>query len=187
MAEEVVHQVFREIPADWDDLLQEDDLEQQALQVLGRLVAEQLEYEQRTPAFVTTGPIAQQLREARQELEIKDGRSGLYEAILDLPPRQFNVIVLCHLMGYKTARIARFMGLDPRTTPCPPPPHSPSSPNSPHEQAQAILLRVIIGLDAASAGRILGKQPGTIRAAAHRGLRNLARRLRSPTPTGTTV
>lgn len=47
----------------------------------------------------------------------------------------------------------------------------------PPDQAQAILLRVVIGLDAPSAGKVLGKRPGAIRTAAHRGLRNLARRL----------
>ncbi|MER6072747.1 sigma-70 family RNA polymerase sigma factor [Streptomyces sp. NPDC001817] len=47
----------------------------------------------------------------------------------------------------------------------------------PPDQAQAILLRVVIGLNAPSAGKILGKRPDAIRAAAHRGLRNLARRL----------
>ncbi|MFF3911725.1 RNA polymerase sigma factor [Streptomyces sp. NPDC001848] len=47
----------------------------------------------------------------------------------------------------------------------------------PPDQAQAILLRVVVGLSAPSAGKILGKRPDAIRTAAHRGLRNLARRL----------
>lgn len=51
----------------------------------------------------------------------------------------------------------------------------------PPDQAQAILLRVVIGLDAKSAGQILGKRPGAVRTAAYRGLRHLAARLR---PTG---
>ncbi|MFF3459674.1 sigma-70 family RNA polymerase sigma factor [Streptomyces sp. NPDC002730] len=114
-AEEVVHQVFLEILAGWEQLLQEDDLEQQTLTVLHRHVTRRLEREGRTPAFVINGPIAQNLRAVRNELELRDGTSGLYEAIAELPPRQFNVIVLRHLLGYKTARIARFMGLDVRT------------------------------------------------------------------------
>ncbi|MEU9015647.1 sigma-70 region 4 domain-containing protein [Streptomyces sp. NPDC048479] len=61
------------------------------------------------------GPIAQNLRAVRKELEIKVGTSGLYEAIAALQPRQFKVIELRHLLGYKTARIALFMGLDART------------------------------------------------------------------------
>lgn len=47
----------------------------------------------------------------------------------------------------------------------------------PPDQAQAILLRVIMGLDTATAAVILGKRPGAVRAAAHRGLRTLSKRL----------
>jgi RNA polymerase sigma-70 factor (ECF subfamily) len=46
------------------------------------------------------------------------------------------------------------------------------------DQAEAIVLRVVIGLDAASAGRVLGKSPLAVRAAAHRGLRRLAHLMR---------
>jgi RNA polymerase sigma-70 factor (ECF subfamily) len=44
----------------------------------------------------------------------------------------------------------------------------------PRDQAEAVLLRVVIGLDAVSAGRVLGKRPGAVRTAAYRGLRRLA-------------
>jgi len=47
----------------------------------------------------------------------------------------------------------------------------------PADQAEAVLLRVVIGLDATSAGRILDKRPGAVRVAAHRGLKNLAKML----------
>lgn len=44
----------------------------------------------------------------------------------------------------------------------------------PHDQAEAVLLRAVVGLDAETAGRVLGKRPGAVRVAAHRGLRRLA-------------
>lgn len=44
----------------------------------------------------------------------------------------------------------------------------------PREQAEAVLLRVVLGLDAAAAGRVLGKRPGAVRTATHRGLSRLA-------------
>ncbi|WP_426512844.1 RNA polymerase sigma factor [Dactylosporangium sp. McL0621] len=44
----------------------------------------------------------------------------------------------------------------------------------PRDQAEAVLLRVVIGLDAESAARVLGKRAGAVRVAAHRGLRRLA-------------
>lgn len=51
----------------------------------------------------------------------------------------------------------------------------------PRDQAEAVLLRVVVGLDAKSAGKVLGKRPGAVRTASYRGLRRLAERL-SPTP-----
>lgn len=48
----------------------------------------------------------------------------------------------------------------------------------PREQAEAVLLRVMMGLDTAAAGRVLGKRVGAVRTAAYRGLRRLAERLR---------
>jgi RNA polymerase sigma-70 factor (ECF subfamily) len=44
----------------------------------------------------------------------------------------------------------------------------------PPDQAEAVLLRVVVGLDAAAAGRVLGKRAGAVRTATHRGLRKLA-------------
>ncbi len=47
----------------------------------------------------------------------------------------------------------------------------------PLDQAEAVLLRVVMGLDANAAAAVLGKRPGAVRVAAHRGLRRLAARL----------
>jgi RNA polymerase sigma-70 factor, ECF subfamily len=47
----------------------------------------------------------------------------------------------------------------------------------PPDQAEAVLLRAVVGLDAATAAKVLGKRPGAVRTAAHRGLRTLARHL----------
>jgi RNA polymerase sigma-70 factor (ECF subfamily) len=44
----------------------------------------------------------------------------------------------------------------------------------PRDQAEAVVLRVVMGLDAKSAAQVLGKRPGAVRTAAHRGLRRLA-------------
>jgi RNA polymerase sigma-70 factor, ECF subfamily len=44
----------------------------------------------------------------------------------------------------------------------------------PQDQAEAVLLRVVVGLDAPAAGRVLGKRPGAVRTACYRGLRRLA-------------
>jgi RNA polymerase sigma-70 factor (ECF subfamily) len=47
----------------------------------------------------------------------------------------------------------------------------------PADQAEAVLLRVVMGLDAKTAGRVLRKRPGTVRTLSHRGLKALAARL----------
>jgi RNA polymerase sigma-70 factor (ECF subfamily) len=47
----------------------------------------------------------------------------------------------------------------------------------PNDQAEAVVLRVVVGLDAKSAAQVLGKRPGAVRTAAHRGLRKLAEML----------
>ncbi|WP_043265768.1 RNA polymerase sigma factor [Streptomyces sp. CT34] len=44
----------------------------------------------------------------------------------------------------------------------------------PQDQAEAVTLRVVVGLDAKSAAQVLGKRPGAVRTSAHRGLRKLA-------------
>ncbi|WP_066945493.1 RNA polymerase sigma factor [Streptomyces lushanensis] len=49
----------------------------------------------------------------------------------------------------------------------------------PQDQAEAVVLRVVVGLDAKSAARTLGKRPGAVRTAAHRGLKRLAELLDS--------
>lgn len=47
----------------------------------------------------------------------------------------------------------------------------------PRNQAEAVLLRAVVGLDPAGAGKVLGKRPGAVRVAAHRGLRTLEQHL----------
>ncbi|TGB00056.1 RNA polymerase sigma factor [Streptomyces sp. MZ04] len=47
----------------------------------------------------------------------------------------------------------------------------------PRDQAEAVLLRVVVGLDAPAAARVLGKRPGAVRTAAYRGLKRLAGQL----------
>ncbi len=42
------------------------------------------------------------------------------------------------------------------------------------DQAEIIVLRVVAGLGTAEVARLVGKSPGAVRVAAHRGLRRLA-------------
>jgi RNA polymerase sigma-70 factor, ECF subfamily len=47
----------------------------------------------------------------------------------------------------------------------------------PRDQAEIIVLRVVVGMEAKEVARIVGKSPGAVRVAAHRGLRTLSARL----------
>jgi RNA polymerase sigma-70 factor (ECF subfamily) len=47
----------------------------------------------------------------------------------------------------------------------------------PADQAEAVTLRVVAGLDVAQTAQVLGKRPGAVRIAAMRGLRRLAQRV----------
>jgi len=47
----------------------------------------------------------------------------------------------------------------------------------PQDQAEAVLLRVVLGLNAPLAAKVLGKRPGAVRTAAYRGLKRLSERL----------
>jgi RNA polymerase sigma-70 factor (ECF subfamily) len=47
----------------------------------------------------------------------------------------------------------------------------------PREQAEAVLLRVVMGLEAQAVAAVMGKRPGAVRTAVWRGLRKLGERL----------
>jgi RNA polymerase sigma-70 factor, ECF subfamily len=53
----------------------------------------------------------------------------------------------------------------------------------PPDQAEAVMLRVVVGLDAETAAAVLGKRAGAVRTAAYRGLRALAKRLEAEAST----
>jgi RNA polymerase sigma-70 factor (ECF subfamily) len=47
----------------------------------------------------------------------------------------------------------------------------------PPDQAEMVALRVVVGLDVADVAAVVGRSPGAVRVAVHRGLRTLAARL----------
>lgn len=54
----------------------------------------------------------------------------------------------------------------------------------PRDQAEAVLLRVVVGLDGPAAARVLGKRVGAVRTASYRGLKRLAPALAALSPAG---
>jgi RNA polymerase sigma-70 factor, ECF subfamily len=54
----------------------------------------------------------------------------------------------------------------------------------PREQAEAVLLRSVLGLDVATTAQVLNKRPTAVRVAAHRGLKRLAAQLQRSVAVG---
>ncbi|MBO0806281.1 MAG: RNA polymerase sigma factor, partial [Nocardiopsaceae bacterium] len=52
----------------------------------------------------------------------------------------------------------------------------------PRDQAEAVMLRAVVGMDAKTAAAVAGKRAGAIRTAAYRGLKTLAKRLGADAP-----
>ncbi|MDJ1645395.1 RNA polymerase sigma factor [Streptomyces pakalii] len=97
LAEEAVHQAFVEIKLQWDSLLLEPDLPEQAWNIMRRTVLEEV------------------LGTFRESLPFMDSDIGLYPAMCKLSPRQFDVVVLKAIGKYDTKHIAWYMGLTPST------------------------------------------------------------------------
>ncbi|MFK4067885.1 RNA polymerase sigma factor [Streptomyces sp. NPDC029674] len=96
-AEDAVHRAFLEILRHWDALREENNLQQQTWAILRRVV------------------IAQTLEAFRKDLTLLRGETGLFQALANLPPRQFDAIVLRHVLEYDTRRISWYMGVTPST------------------------------------------------------------------------
>ncbi|MER6789066.1 RNA polymerase sigma factor [Streptomyces sp. NPDC000658] len=93
-----------------------------------------------------------------RRLRVRPRSAGLdQDAVLDLPAPQSTYDQVLESLSTAQA-LERVRGL-------------------PRDQAEAVLLRVVVGLDGPAAARVLGKRPGAVRTAAHRGLKRLAREL----------
>ncbi|HEX6360823.1 MAG TPA: RNA polymerase sigma factor [Actinophytocola sp.] len=56
----------------------------------------------------------------------------------------------------------------------------------PRDQAEAVLLRIVVGLDVEAAAQVMGKRAGAVRTATWRGLRRLSQRLAPDSADGVT-
>ncbi|MGI5457305.1 RNA polymerase sigma factor [Streptomyces sp. CA-249302] len=92
-----------------------------------------------------------------RRLKVRPRSAGLEQDVLDLPgPHSTHDQALEALSTERALELVRSL---------------------PRDQAEAVLLRVVVGLDGPGAARVLGKRPGAVRTAAHRGLKRLAARL----------
>ncbi|MFD5620547.1 RNA polymerase sigma factor [Streptomyces yangpuensis] len=101
-AEEAAHEAFLSILTKWKELLGEDNLEGRAFQILSQCIAKRIQanegLEQKQPSIRTL-------------LERESDTGKLYRAILELPSRQYEIIVLHYILNYPISQVARCMGL----------------------------------------------------------------------------
>ncbi|WP_030398624.1 sigma-70 family RNA polymerase sigma factor [Kitasatospora purpeofusca] len=113
---ELIHEVFLYILVTWDDMLVERDFMEAAWDVLRAAVA----YEKRrmakpsgSPSFFWKMTFGHAM--VRSRVQLSREPDDLRQAIAQLPPRQFDVIVLKHFMERSREEIAWLLGIRPVT------------------------------------------------------------------------
>ncbi|MFJ6785291.1 sigma-70 family RNA polymerase sigma factor [Streptomyces yangpuensis] len=114
-AQTVVEDVFTFLLEVWPDALKEENLQAFAWAQLREHVERHRAAQVMPTALVDTVKYAALRRGSRRRLELIESRSGVYEAIAELPDRHYDVVLLTHLLGYETAQVAQRMGISPGT------------------------------------------------------------------------
>lgn len=92
-AERAVHRAFLEVLRVWDELLAEANLPQQTWSILRRVVGDEA------------------LAAARDEITAMASETGLYAALLNLPQRQLDVIILRYVLRYSSQKTSWYLGI----------------------------------------------------------------------------
>lgn len=87
--------------------------------MLKESVADELCAQGRSPALGESAAFAAAacaaLESVRDTFDLLEERLGLFTAMLDLPERQFDVLVLQHVLGYDTTATGHIMGITAAT------------------------------------------------------------------------
>ncbi|WP_329316614.1 sigma-70 family RNA polymerase sigma factor (plasmid) [Streptomyces sp. NBC_01278] len=114
-AEAVVDDVFTFLLEVWPDALQEANLNAFAWAQLREHV-ERYRARQVVPvALVDTARYAALRRGSRRRLKLVESKTGVYEAIAELPDRHYDVVLLTFVIELETAQVAQLMGIAPAT------------------------------------------------------------------------
>ncbi|MFD5422210.1 sigma-70 family RNA polymerase sigma factor [Streptomyces sp. NPDC127069] len=114
-APSVVEDVFTFLLEVWPDALREANLQAFAWAQLREHVERYRARQVLPVALVDTVKYAALRRGSRRQLELIESRSGVYEAIAELPDRHYDVVVLTFFLGLETAQVAQRMGISPGT------------------------------------------------------------------------
>lgn len=118
-ATQLTHQVFMHLAWNWTLLMEEQNPAATAWALLKEAVGQELQVQGRQAAIGDTAVFARVTRAVleswRDELAAMESALGLFQAIALLPERQFDVVVLQHVLGYDTPKTARIMGVEEGT------------------------------------------------------------------------
>ncbi|MDG9709670.1 RNA polymerase sigma factor [Streptomyces sp. DH10] len=110
-AEKVVEDVFVQLARAWTHVLQQPNVDAYAWAALKEEVVRRLEIQGRTLALVETAAFAAVRHASRSRFTVLESKLGLYAAIARLPERQYDVILLCFVLGHPMRRVAELMGI----------------------------------------------------------------------------
>ncbi|MFP8888046.1 RNA polymerase sigma factor [Streptomyces mangrovi] len=116
---QLAHRVFMHLAMNWAGLMEEENPAACAWALLKEAVAAELEVQGRQAAIGDTAVLTRVTRAVlesyRQQFAAMETALGLYNAIARLPERQFDVVILQHVLGYTTERTAQVMGVSEGT------------------------------------------------------------------------
>jgi DNA-directed RNA polymerase specialized sigma24 family protein len=114
-AGELVHGTFMYLAFNWPYVMKQAKPEAYAWALLKQRVATELMMQGRDPAMAETAAFARATRavleSVRDQFAELESTLGLFTAISRLPERQFDVMVLRHVLEYPTDRTALIMGV----------------------------------------------------------------------------
>ncbi|WP_331752083.1 sigma-70 family RNA polymerase sigma factor [Streptomyces sp. NBC_00829] len=119
-AKAVVRRCYSHLALNWANVLKAESPEAYAFRLLKQRVETHLcltgagsSQMVQTAAFQHAARAT--LDAMRCQFEVMESALGLYTAIASLPERQYDVIVLHYVLGYRSSRIANIMGIKPDT------------------------------------------------------------------------
>jgi RNA polymerase sigma factor (sigma-70 family) len=117
-AEHVVDAVTAHLSDSWEHVLRQQHVGRYAWAVLKTVIERWLNDHDARPAFIETSTfdrVAAAMNYSKEQFGVMEESLGLYTAILSLPERQYDVIILRYVLGYPDRRVAFLLGIDPTT------------------------------------------------------------------------
>ncbi|MFE2879195.1 RNA polymerase sigma factor [Streptomyces roseus] len=114
-AEAVVDDVFTCLLGIWPEALAQPSPQAIAWELLRRRIHHHRIRQAASPGLVDTAEFGALRHQSRAKLAEAESKLGLYTAILGLPDRQYDVVLLTYLLGLSRSKVAELMGVSEGT------------------------------------------------------------------------